>query len=164
MKVLIAVEDKKFTDAISEFLVQHQKWSADTQFKIIHVVEPLYMGSIPGYSNDVLNSFMEERLSAGRSLTLSIGTDLRTKYPKAQIIEEVLKGRPKEVIVETARTWQADLIVVGSHGRSGISSFLLGSVSMSVLSAAPCSVMIVKLSPEQLKDTQKEKEAVAGSK
>jgi nucleotide-binding universal stress UspA family protein len=51
---------------------------------------------------------------------------------------------PKELILEEAHKWGADLIVVGSHGRHGLSRFLLGSVSEAVASHASCSVEIVR--------------------
>ena len=51
---------------------------------------------------------------------------------------------PKELILEEAQRWGADLIVLGSHGRRGISRFLLGSVSEAVAAHAHCSVEIVR--------------------
>lgn len=53
-------------------------------------------------------------------------------------------GMPGKVICDLARTWNADLIVMGSRGRSGLSELLLGSVSNYVTHHAPCSVMLVK--------------------
>jgi len=43
-----------------------------------------------------------------------------------------------------AKEWKADNIVMGSHGRKGLSKFLMGSVSSAVMQHAPCSVMLVK--------------------
>jgi nucleotide-binding universal stress UspA family protein len=54
------------------------------------------------------------------------------------------EGDPAEVIIEVANEQQADLIVVGSRGLTGIKRFLLGSVSNKVSHHAPCSVMIVR--------------------
>jgi nucleotide-binding universal stress UspA family protein len=56
----------------------------------------------------------------------------------------VLSGNPKEVILEEAKKWNADLIVVGSHGRRGVKRFLLGSVSEAVAMNAHCSVVVVR--------------------
>ena len=155
MKILVAVEDTEFTAAIANFLCTQQRWNEEVEFKIIHVVEPLHPCAFKAYSDEFLKSYTEERRRAGKSLIMSIGTQLRQQYPAARISEEVLNGHVKEVIIETAKDWNADLIVVGSHGRVGVSHFLLGSVSMSVLSAAPCAVMIVKLPPTN--DTKAEK-------
>ena len=51
---------------------------------------------------------------------------------------------PKEAILDEASRWNADLIVVGSHGRGGIDRFLLGSVSEAVALHATCSVEIIR--------------------
>jgi len=52
-------------------------------------------------------------------------------------------GDPGRVICDIANTWDADLIMVGNRGRSGLSEFLLGSVSNYVMHHAPCSVLVV---------------------
>ncbi|MBD3880642.1 universal stress protein [Phormidium tenue FACHB-886] len=52
-------------------------------------------------------------------------------------------GRPGVVICGLAKTWGADLIVVGRRGRSGLSEFFLGSISNYVLHHAPCEVLTV---------------------
>lgn len=52
-------------------------------------------------------------------------------------------GSPGPVICQLAKTWGADLIIVGSHGRKGLSEMLLGSVSNYVVHHAACSVMVV---------------------
>jgi nucleotide-binding universal stress UspA family protein len=56
-------------------------------------------------------------------------------------------GRPHEVIVERARLAAADLIVMGTHGRSGVNRLLLGSVTEKVLRTAPCPVLTVPEAP-----------------
>jgi len=56
----------------------------------------------------------------------------------------VLLAGPKTVILEEAGTWGADLIVIGSHGRRGITRFLLGSVSEAVALYAHCSVEVIR--------------------
>ena len=53
-------------------------------------------------------------------------------------------GDPTRQIVRTARSIRADLIVVGTHGRKGVSKFFLGSVAERVVATAPCPVMTVR--------------------
>jgi nucleotide-binding universal stress UspA family protein len=53
-------------------------------------------------------------------------------------------GDPRTVIVDEAKHWAAELIVVGSHGRTGVSRLLLGSVAQAVVAHAPCSVEVVR--------------------
>jgi nucleotide-binding universal stress UspA family protein len=56
----------------------------------------------------------------------------------------VRQGDPRTVIVDEAAEWGADLIVVGSHGHTGLTRLLLGSVAQSVVAHAPCSVEVVR--------------------
>jgi nucleotide-binding universal stress UspA family protein len=60
------------------------------------------------------------------------------------VSEEVISGSPQRAIVERAKEWGADLIVLGSHGYGFWSRALLGSVSTSVVNHAPCSVLVVR--------------------
>jgi len=55
-----------------------------------------------------------------------------------------LRGTPYEVIVKTAKEKNADLIVVGSHGRTGLSRLMMGSVTERVIGHASCAIMVVK--------------------
>jgi nucleotide-binding universal stress UspA family protein len=64
---------------------------------------------------------------------LGINTDYKQVY-----------GNPARRICQIARQWNANLIVIGRRGRSGLSEILLGSVSNYVLHHAPCSVLIVQ--------------------
>lgn len=57
---------------------------------------------------------------------------------------ETAVGSPASVIVQKADEWRPDLIVVGSHGRSALDRFFLGSVSQSVLHSARCSVRVAR--------------------
>ena len=56
----------------------------------------------------------------------------------------LIEGDPKSQIIDVAKEWPADLIVLGSHGRKGLSRFLMGSVSEAVVRHAHCSVEIVR--------------------
>jgi nucleotide-binding universal stress UspA family protein len=57
---------------------------------------------------------------------------------------EVLEGAPAASIVERARGLPADLVVLGTHGRSGVSRLFLGSVAERVVRLAPCDVLVVR--------------------
>jgi nucleotide-binding universal stress UspA family protein len=58
---------------------------------------------------------------------------------------DVEPGNPKSAIIDAANKWHADLIVLGSHGRSAVQRFLMGSVSEAVVRHAHCSVEIVRI-------------------
>jgi nucleotide-binding universal stress UspA family protein len=56
-------------------------------------------------------------------------------------------GDPGAVVAERAKDLDAELIVIGSHGRSGLVRLMLGSVAEQVTRLAPCPVLVVKLQP-----------------
>jgi nucleotide-binding universal stress UspA family protein len=60
------------------------------------------------------------------------------------IERSLLKGQPGKVIVEAATDRGADLIVMGTHGRSGFERLIMGSVTERVLRSAPCPVVVVR--------------------
>lgn len=60
------------------------------------------------------------------------------------VVTHVREGQPAEVIIDVANQEQADLVVVGSRGLTGIKRYLLGSVSFKISEHAPCSVLIVR--------------------
>ena len=64
-----------------------------------------------------------------------------------------VSGNPGRVICDLSRTWEADLTIVGSHGRTGLSEMFLGSVSNYVMHHAPCSVLVVHEKTENETDT-----------
>jgi nucleotide-binding universal stress UspA family protein len=81
-------------------------------------------------------------------LTTSIAETLKQKG--LTVDSAVRDGDARSVIVDEARKWPADLIVLGSHGYTGIKRLLLGSVALSVVSHAPCSVEVVRQQSEQI--------------
>jgi nucleotide-binding universal stress UspA family protein len=75
---------------------------------------------------------LEDRLTADDRTRLNAHTALETS------------DRPAEAIVDYARQAGIDLIVMGTHGRSGMSQLLVGSVAERVVRTAPCPVLTVK--------------------
>lgn len=87
----------------------------------------------------------KEQLSSARALIDDSVALLTAKFGADAVQCEVVEGYIKDRILDLAKHWPADLIVVGSHGRRGFTKFLLGSVSEAIVAHAPCSVEIVKL-------------------
>lgn len=70
---------------------------------------------------------------------------IRPANPNIGVKHVFLQGDPAAEIVGYAREQRLDLIVMGTHGRTGLDRILLGSVAEKVLRDAPCSVLVVKL-------------------
>jgi nucleotide-binding universal stress UspA family protein len=76
----------------------------------------------------------EEAIDAARALA----------GPAVSASAAVLEGDPRSCLVHECGRWEADLLVVGSHGRRGLDRFFFGSVSEAVAIHAPCSVEVVR--------------------
>ncbi|HEY9788667.1 MAG TPA: universal stress protein [Candidatus Obscuribacterales bacterium] len=144
MRTIIAVDEGDAVPVIVDFVLHH-KWSDDAEFKILHVISPLMMDHPMASYPLFLESIAKESLEFGTNLVNKVKDELRAELKTHKIETEVIDGFPKEAIIQVASKWEADLIVVGSHGRTGLSRFLLGSVSGAVVSHAPCSVTIVRI-------------------
>jgi nucleotide-binding universal stress UspA family protein len=75
---------------------------------------------------------------------------LRPADPAVQVVRVLEDGDPAEGIVEKAREVPCDLIVMGTHGRTGVGRLLMGSVAEAVLRRAPCPVLTVKGLPKSI--------------
>jgi nucleotide-binding universal stress UspA family protein len=68
----------------------------------------------------------------------------RAKKAGARTTGLLLDGLPHEQVPRAARRTRADLIVIGTHGRTGVSKLLLGSVAERIVRLAPCPVLTVR--------------------
>ncbi len=164
MNVLLAMDDSPHSFAALEAVLA-RPWPDGSRVKVVSVVEPFhpeYAGWHTSYVPLALEA-QKELLESTKKLVADGEIRLKEKFGQDKVSAEVLEGYIKDKILEIARDWPADLIVLGSHGRRGFTRFLLGSVSEAVVSHAPCSVEIVKLPhPEKhQKETQQEAAAKA---
>lgn len=157
MNILLAMDDSPHSQAALAGLLA-RPWPEGSQFKIISVVEPFhpeYAGWHTSYVPLALEA-QKELLESTKRMVEEAAAKLEQKFGQGTVSSEVLEGYIKDKILETARHWPSDLIVMGSHGRRGFTRFLLGSVSEAVVSHAPCSVEIVKLDHPEQAETEKQ--------
>lgn len=142
MRVLIAIDDSKFSqEALRK--VAEQIRPEDSEIRILHVVQPVAMAPIPQMDQRYAPE-LAGRVEEARELVERAASGLRISGFKVETAVE--KGDVRLGIVDTAAEWRGDLIVVGSHGRTGLPRLLLGSVAEFVARNAPCSVEIVRTS------------------
>ena len=145
IKILLAIDDSKFSDtALRTLAAEHNP--AKSAVRILHVVEPVELPYYPELTAPYpvsLGDIKKKRMEAGRRLVERAAARLRAAG--FQVDASVRPGQVRSLVVDVARKWRADLIMVGSHGRKGLARILLGSVSDYVAHHAPCSVQIVRM-------------------
>jgi nucleotide-binding universal stress UspA family protein len=155
MNILLAIDDSPHSAAALEGVLA-RPWPDGSCFKVVSVVEPFhpeYAGWHTSYVPLALEA-QKELLDSTKHMVSQAAAELQDRFGKEAVSLEVLEGYIKDKILEIAREWPADLIVMGSHGHRGFTRFLLGSVSEAVVSHAPCSVEIVKLAHPEVSGGQ----------
>lgn len=139
--VLVAHDFSSFADVALERAVDVAT-RYDAQLTIIHVYQPI-VASIPEglvlYSAAHFAEFMgklNDHLEAVRARAVELGA--------RQATAAVRQGPPHAELCDYAREHAVDLIVVGSHGRTGLAHALAGSVAEKVVRKAPCPVLVVR--------------------
>jgi nucleotide-binding universal stress UspA family protein len=148
MKILIALDESSYSQAALHSVLA-RPWPEGSLFKVLSVVEPFhpeYAGWQTTYTPVALEA-QKSIQSSSVKLVEESERALAAAFGAAQVSGEVTEGYIKDRILDEAISWQADLIVVGSHGRRGFTKFLLGSVSEAIASHANCSVEIVRRKP-----------------
>ena len=152
MRVLIATDGSDFSKNAVEKFCDLFEVDSTTQFKLISVVEHIRpMVAEPfGASNEHFRSVEEDLRKAALVSVEGYKEYIKTKFPdlNLDIKTEVSIGNVKKIIVDDAEQFEADIVVVGSHGYGFVGRMLLGSVSDYVIHHAPCSVIVIRSEAE----------------
>jgi nucleotide-binding universal stress UspA family protein len=149
MKVLVATDGSEFSNAAIGRMPSILGDSRVDEIKVFSVYEAaVAMAAEPfAISGEYYAELTNLNKSTAQSNVDSAANTLASEFPDADISVAVGCGNPAPMIVEEAKHWNADLIVVGSHGFGFWNRLLLGSVSNAIVQHAPCSVLVVR-SPE----------------
>lgn len=148
MRVLLATDGSDFSDAAIRSCIRFAKTGDITAIRVICVyeaqipiaAEPLMVSS--GYY-DQLNEVARKRAHSIAAGAVEMLAAQLTDFP-IDIATTVKFGEPASAIVDVAKEWEIDLIIVGSHGRGFLGRLALGSVSDAVVHNAPCSVLVAR--------------------
>jgi len=143
-KILVAVDGSETADrAIAEAAKLAKEQHA--KMRLLHVAEelPPYMAEMPFPLNDykkLMRRGGDALLAKCAASIKGTGITFDTKYAAIDSFET----RTCDVINEEAKSWPADLIVIGTHGRRGVNRLLLGSVAETVIRTASKPVLIIR--------------------
>lgn len=156
MKIVIAYDGSQCADAALDDL-QKAGLPADAEAVIVSVAEvwlppPPSSYEIVEAANEAQSpaNLQKAYLKGSRAVCEARASAERAKerlqhnFPKWQIGIEASYGSPAWEVIMKVDQWQPDLVVVGSHGRSALGRFVLGSVSQKVLTEARCSVRVAR--------------------
>jgi nucleotide-binding universal stress UspA family protein len=143
MKILLAVDGSPYSAAAAETVLK-RPWPPGTIVRVLSAVEDIVPPAAELWYNAAgnLEETRRQITSQAERLTDKVAETVRASGFTVETA--VRHGDPRSVIIDEATEWHADLIVVGSHGYTGIKRLLLGSVAHSVVSHAPCSVLVVR--------------------
>ena len=136
-RVLVAVEDRDDADQIAKWLTQHP-FADPTELCVLQALVPIGV-------NDPYDALGTETWWEGAERyadELVKSTAGKLLNPHYTVSTKVATGDPAALIEQEAKAM--DLVVVTSHGRKGISRFLLGSVSHAVVHHVTCPVLVLK--------------------
>lgn len=143
MKILLAIDESNCSEAAIDTLIE-QAPPKGTEVRVLHAVEspPLLLSREMGGYEPNLEEMQQRQLEEAEALVQR--TAARLRECGYTVSADVEQGDPRARIVDVAREWGADLILLGCHGRKGLERFLMGSVSEGVARHAHCTVQIVR--------------------
>ena len=145
MKILLASDASKYSEVAAR-TINTEFRAQGTEVLVLQVVPTAVYGVPPQMAQGYAPELQDQLKQASESVE-RIAETLRKAGFKAE--SRVLENEIRTAILDAARDWNADLIVLGSHGEKGLRKFLMGSVAESVAHHAQCSVLIVRRPEEQ---------------
>jgi nucleotide-binding universal stress UspA family protein len=162
MKVLIAYDGSSYADAALDDL-RRAGLPREGEALVVSVGDVLVTPSSSIYDIDGIaltsrrvtsaiaqvHGLASQVLGEARGLATEASRRVQSDFPDWEVRAEVLAGTPSRQLIQKAERWKADLIVVGSQGRSVLGRLFLGSVSKKVAEEARCSVRVARRGVER---------------
>jgi universal stress protein A len=142
MKILMAVDHTESARALLQAMLDQFRPNT-TEVRVLHVLQPVApLAPPPPQMAADYTPELDALKKPAHELVDGVASELRGSGFQASTAVDV--GDTREIIIDSAAEWNADLIMVGSHAHKGLRRFLLGSVAEFVARHAKCSVQIVR--------------------
>jgi nucleotide-binding universal stress UspA family protein len=145
MRILLAI-DGSAASAVAAHMIPTRPWPKQSSLRLLTVVQPISVafGPLGGQpqSTDLLDRLAREEMEWANALLKEAAISMRDSGLPVETA--VRMGDPRAEIVADAQEHGADLVILGSHGRTGLKRWFLGSVAEHVVRHAPCSVEVVR--------------------
>jgi universal stress protein A len=140
-KILLPTDFSNYSAAATKYACELAT-RFDAELYLLHTLEA-HLASAPEFEMGLaLPKYLKESRAAAEK---SLAGVLDTKWSAGRtVIHAVVEGSPKVEIVRYARKEIIDLIVLATHGRTGLAHVIMGSVAETVVRTAPCPVLTVR--------------------
>lgn len=141
-KILVAIDDSEISDNVIQQAAQLAK-ALNSEITVVEVMtlDPYLADAYlrMGQSNELIErvrSYVQENLTKAQKQFEELGQTVATQVVEGFSVHEE--------IIKAAQNLEVDLIIMGSHGRTGFKKFILGSVAQKVLGESHIPVLIVR--------------------
>jgi nucleotide-binding universal stress UspA family protein len=144
MRILLPTDGSEYA-VLAANKAAERPWPEGSIFKVLACPEyPVLIGEYPYYAPEQLAELSKASEEHAKAAAVQAAAVLRNSglAVKTEVTEP--RDSPARTILSSAELWQADLIVMGSHGRRGFDRLVMGSVSETVAMHAHCSVEVVR--------------------
>jgi nucleotide-binding universal stress UspA family protein len=141
--VLAAIDDDGMSDAMLRGVARTSRLVGGSEVHLIHVITDVRALPAPLHVSGAVN----EALAAGQDKLELAARRIEPECPRSRIVAHLAGGEAWREIVAVADRIHADVIVVGTHGRKGLSRVMMGSVAERVVRGARCPVLVMRDAP-----------------
>lgn len=142
-KILIAIDDRENSTNVAKtgFELAEQ---LNAEIAIVYAIDLSKVVRNYDMINPELGLFIKDSIADSKESANKLIDTIIDKFNKGKTITRFTpEGSPREIILDKAEDWEADLIIIGLHGKSGIGIFFMGSISQFISLHSKVPVLIV---------------------
>lgn len=114
------------------------------ELAILHVLSPAAFFAIPELSGVAWDQLERGNRAVAQAKLKRLTDRVKAELPRTRVESVLAEGDPASEILRTAKRLKCDLILIATHGRSGLAHLLIGGVAERVVRTAPCPVLTVR--------------------
>ena len=116
----------------------------DAELVVLHVLTPAGLYALPDVAAAAWGQLERDSRATGKAALRQLTERLHAQLPTLRVRSVLAEGVPFDQILRAAKRLRCDLIVLATHGRTGLRHVLTGSVAENVVRRAPCPVLTVR--------------------
>ncbi len=143
--ILVAVDDSNTSKLAINEAKRFAKASNEVFLRFLHIGNEFFI-DYDGkaiYPKETQEEFKDAQLALLQNIVIDMRDSHISRF-ETRLIEASTQARIAEQIVQEAKSWPADLLILGTHGRQGFHHFMLGSVAEGVVRISPIPVLLIR--------------------